>query len=693
LYKTGDLGRYLPDGNIEFLGRLDDQVKIRGFRIELGEIEAVLGQHPAVGETVVVVREDVPGNKHLVAYVVVNQATAATIPHLQQFLKQKLPEYMVPSAFVLLSALPLTPNGKIDRRALPAPDMTRPELAGTYVAPRTSVEELLAGIWADVLRLEKVGIHDNFFELGGDSILSIQVVARANQAGLPLTSKQLFGYQTIVELATVAGTTSVFQAEQGLVTGEVLLTPIQRWFFEQEFAEPHHWNQAMLLEVPPTLDMVLLSQLVQQLLVHHDALRLRFMRSASGWQQVNALPDEAVSCTKVDLSVLLEAEQGSAIEARAAELQASLNLSEGPLVRVALFYLGPNQPSRLLFIIHHLVVDGVSWRILLEDLQTGYQQLSRGLAISLPPKTTSFQGWAHQLSEYAQSTVLEQELDYWLAQSRFWITPLPRDYPQGKDANIAASASNVLVSLSSLETRALLQDVQQAYNTQINDVLLTALAQVFAQYLGIEYLMVDLEGHGREEIFSGVDVSRTVGWFTTIFPVLLELRETDSPGSALKSVKEQLRHIPNRGIGYGLLRYLKENAAITEKLRRLPQAEVSFNYLGQLDQVLSPDSMFQIAKESRGPERSRLGNRHHLLEVDAFVSGGQLKLYWTYSSSLHQRATIESLAQGFLTALRALIAHCQSPEAGGYTPSDFPLTQMSQDALDTTFTSIEFEEG
>jgi non-ribosomal peptide synthase protein (TIGR01720 family) len=289
--------------------------------------------------------------------------------------------------------------------------------------------------------------------------------------------------------------------------------------------------------------------------------------------------------------------------------------------------------------------------------------------------------------------VLEQELDYWLAQSRFWITPLPRDYPQGKDANIAASASNVLVSLSSLETRALLQDVQQAYNTQINDVLLTALAQVFAQYLGIEYLMVDLEGHGREEIFSGVDVSRTVGWFTTIFPVLLELRETDSPGSALKSVKEQLRHIPNRGIGYGLLRYLKENAAITEKLRRLPQAEVSFNYLGQLDQVLSPDSMFQIAKESRGPERSRLGNRHHLLEVDAFVSGGQLKLYWTYSSSLHQRATIESLAQGFLTALRALIAHCQSPEAGGYTPSDFPLTQMSQDALDTTFTSIEFEEG
>jgi non-ribosomal peptide synthase protein (TIGR01720 family) len=640
------------------------------------------------------VREDVPGNKRLVAYLLTKESPAPSMQELHHFLKQQLPEYMVPNAFVLLDALPLTSNGKVNRRALPAPDTTRPELAGTYVAPRTSVEELLAGIWIDVLGLEKVGIHDNFFELGGDSILSIQVVARANQAGLALTPKQLFGHQTIVELATVAGTTSVFQAEQGLVTGEVLLTPIQRWFFEQEFPEPHHWNQAMLLEVSPTLDMALLSQLVQQLLVHHDALRLRFiMRSASDWQQVNALPDEEVFCTLVDLSVVSEADQRSAIEATAAELQASLNLSEGPLVRVALFDLGPHQPSRLLFVIHHLVVDGVSWRILLEDLQTGYQQLSRGQAMKLQPKTTSFQVWAQRLNEYAQSTVLEQELHYWLAQSRFWVTPLPMDYPQGKDANTAASASNVVVSLSSVETRALLQEVPQAYNTQINDVLLTALAQVFAQCLGTRYLIVDLEGHGREEIFSGVDLSRTVGWFTTVFPVLLELRQTDPPGSALKSVKEQLRRIPNRGIGYGLLRYLKEDVAITEKLRRLPQAEVSFNYLGQFDQVLSTDSRFQIAKESSGRAHSRLGSRRHLLEVNALVAGGQLQLDWTYSSNLHQRATIESLAQGFLTALRSLIAHCQSPEAGGYTPSDFPLTQMSQDALDTAFTSIEFEEG
>jgi amino acid adenylation domain-containing protein/non-ribosomal peptide synthase protein (TIGR01720 family) len=691
LYKTGDLARYLSDGNIEFLGRLDDQVKIRGFRIELGEIDAVLGQHPAVEETVVVAREDVPGNKRLVAYLVVNQAAAPTILQLQQFLKQQLPEYMVPNAFVLLDALPLTSNGKVDRRALPAPDTTRPELAGTYVAPRTSVEELLVGIWTDVLGLEKVGIHDNFFELGGDSILSIQIVARANQAGLRLTPKQLFGHQTIAELATVAGTTSVFQAEQGLVTGEVLLTPIQRWFFEHEFAEPHHWNQAMLLEVPPTLDLVLLQRVVQQLLIHHDALRLRFVRSASGWQQENAFPDEAFSCTKVDLSRVPKAEQTSAIEAAATELQASLNLELGPIVRVALFDLGSNQPNRLLFVIHHLAVDGVSWRILLEDFQTGYQQLSCEEAIKLQPKTTSFQNWAQCLTEYAQSPALEQELDYWLDSSRSAVAPLPVDYSALKEANTVVSACNVSVSLSVEETRALLRDVPQAYNTQINDALLTAVVQTFAQWTGTRCLLVNLEGHGREEILEAVDLSRTVGWFTTMFPVVLEL-QADAPAEALKSVKEQLRRIPNRGIGYGLLRYLKGDAAITEKLRSLPQAEVSFNYLGQFDQVLSPNSRFQIAKESSGPPHSHLGSRGHLLEVNAIVTGGHLQLDWTYSSNLHQRATIENLAQAFLKALRSLIAHCQSPEAGGYTPSDFPLTQMSQNALDTAFTTIEFEE-
>jgi non-ribosomal peptide synthase protein (TIGR01720 family) len=631
-----------------------------------------------VQQSVVIPREDIPGNKRLVAYVVCQPASEGN--ELQHYLKQKLPEYMVPSAIVLLETLPLTPNGKVDHRALPMPDKARPDFAEELVASRTPVEKMLAGIWADVLRLEQISIHDNFFELGGDSILSIQIVARANQVGLVFTPKQLFEHQTIADLVTVVSTTSVSQAQQGLVTGPVLLTPIQQWFFEQELVEPHHWNQAVLLEVRPVLDITVLSQVIQQLLLHHDALRLRFMRSASTWEQVNTEPDSSVNCcVRVDLSSLPEAELTSTIEATATKLQASLNLEEGPLVRVALFDLGPNKPQRLLFIVHHLAIDGVSWRILLEDLQTAYQQLSRGQAIALPPKTTSFQDWAQSLSKYAQSAALEQQLDYWLVESRSRVAPLPVDYLSGD--NTEASARTVSMSLSPEQTHVLLSEVPKAYHTQINDVLLTALVQTFTQWTGNSCLLVNLEGHGREDILPGVDLSRTVGWFTTIFPVLLDLQEASDPGSALKSVKEQLRCIPNRGIDYGVLRYMKGDAVITEKLQALPQAEVSFNYLGQLDQVLSPDAMFGSAKESSGPTHSLLSKRSHLLEVNGFVARGCLHLNWTYSNNRHQQQTIERLAQSFVTALRSLIDHCQSPEAGGYTASDFPLTQLDEQKL------------
>ncbi|MBD0390025.1 MAG: amino acid adenylation domain-containing protein, partial [Nostoc sp. C3-bin3] len=394
LYKTGDLVRYLPDGNIEFLGRIDNQVKIRGFRIELGEIEALLSQHPAVSETVVVVREDIPGNKRLVAYIVANGILQSS--DIRNFLKDKLPDYMIPSAFVQLDVLPLTPNGKIDRRALPAPAPSNLELANTFVAPCTLVESKLAQIWAEVLRVEQVGIYDNFFELGGDSILTIQIVAKANQAGLRLTAKQLFQYQNIAELASVCLTTEkTTQAEQGLVTGLVPLTPIQHWFFRQNLLESHHYNQAVLLEAQQAIAPDILRQSIQHLYIHHDALRLRFEQTNSGWQQVIVPPESEVTLTRCDFSTLLAAEQQPAIEAAATKLQASFDLSSGLLIQVALFDLGIHQASRLLIIIHHLAVDGVSWRILLEDLQTVYQQLSQGKTVNLPAKTTSFKQWSH----------------------------------------------------------------------------------------------------------------------------------------------------------------------------------------------------------------------------------------------------------------------------------------------------------
>ena len=337
-------------------------------------------------------------------------------------------------------------------------------------------------------------------------------------------------------------------------------------------------------------------------------------------------------------------------------------------------------------IIHHLVVDSVSWRIVLEDMQMAYQQLSAGQMMQLPPKTTSFKHWAERLVAYAQSAEARQEITYWLAAPRAPVGRLPVDYPGG--ANTMAVAHTVSVSLSTQETHALLQEVPQAYQTQINDALLTALVQAFARWTGEHTLLIDLEGHGREEVVEGVDLSRTVGWFTTLFPVCLHLDPAATPADALKTVKEQLRRIPKRGIGYGVLRYLSQDTEVTEALRALAQAEVCFNYLGQDHQIVSGPVFFGPVRETSGPHRSPRGGRRYLLEINGRLAGGRLLLDWTYSECLHRRDTIERLAQHCIEALRTLIVHCQSPGARGFTPSDFPQMKLSQQELDELITAL-----
>ncbi|NDJ18574.1 non-ribosomal peptide synthetase [Myxacorys almedinensis] len=674
LYKTGDHARYRLDGTIEFLGRADQQVKIRGFRIELGEIEAALKQHPEVREAIVLATE--AEHPQLLAYVVPEQAADA-IDNLRQFLQAKLPEVMVPFAIIPLKTLPLLPNGKLDRRTLLTMELPQSDTDGAFVPPRTSVEATIAQIWETVLRLPQVGIYDNFFELGGDSILCIQVIAKASQAGLRFTPKQLFEHPTIVSLAAVVNTAPVVAAEQGIVTGIVPLTPIQHWFFEQDLPEPHHWNQSILLQVQQPLNPVLLRQALSHLLQHHDALRLRFHRDTTGWQQINTDVDAIVPFTQLDLSTLATPEQSETITAVATDLQTSLNLADGPLMRVVLFNLGNHQPDRLLLILHHLVVDGVSWRILLEDLQTAYQQLAQSQAVQLPAKTTSFKEWSARLQNYADSEALQQELTYWQQESG--AATLPMDNLTG--ANTVALTQTVSVALTQTETDALLQEVPATYQTQINDVLLTALVQAFFQWTQIPSLYLDLEGHGRESLFEDVEVSRTIGWFTTIFPVQLQLDDPQHSEKCLKSIKEQLRQIPRQGIGYGILRYLNQDEA-TAGLRDRSPACVKFNYLGQVDAIAAATSLFAPALESTGLGRSPQGNRRYLLDITAIVSEGQLHLRWDYSAGIYQRPRIEQLAQHYLTALRSLIVHCQSSEVGGYTPSDFPDAQLDQEDLD-----------
>ena len=737
LYKTGDRVRHLPNGALEFLGRLDNQVKIRGFRIELGEVEAALLSHPLIEQAAVNPWTDNAGNQRLAAYVVfkaeggrqkaegkrkVEEAgnreqgtgnrsdgvmelgidgvtpsphhpitpspitpssplSTSPRPHvplsspnppLHQYLATQLPDYMLPAVFMELDELPCLPNGKLDRGALPIPECL--EQTGETIAPTTEIEGQLATIWSELLPVEQVGIHDNFFELGGDSILALQAISKAHQIGLQFTPRDLFQHQTIARLAATVSSREDVQAEQGMITGPVLLTPIQHWFFEQGLSHPHHWNQAILLGVKKSLSPVLLEQALELLAAHHDALRATFTPSEAGWRQYWQEPH------KMPLTVLTgaESEFTAALAKVTHDLQTGFDLATGPLLRVAYLDFGSDY-RRLLLVSHHLVVDGLSWRILLEDLRATYEQLERHNVANLPPKTTSFKQWAEHLQTYGNSEALQTERAYWQEAATFPRVSLPRDF--ASQDNRMAISNTVTVNLGEGDTRRLLKEVPNVYRSQINDLLLTALVLAFEPWTGARRLCLELESHGREELpnqpAAGVNLSRTVGWFTALFPVGLDLTDAQTLGAALKQVKETLRSVPNRGLGYGLLRYL-----YPEPLQPFA-AEVRFNYLGQVDQVFWTHDWFAPALESSGVARSPHDQRTTLIEIDGLVSRGQLHLNWTYSTAIHDRTTIANLANGFLDSLGRLIDYCvTTDEDSGYTPSDFPHMTLSQGELD-----------
>lgn len=686
LYRTGDLARWLPDGTLEFIGRVDHQVKLRGFRIELGEIETVLTQHPAVHTAAVIVREDQPGQKRLIAYWTAKPSADASNADMMQHLQAALPAYMVPAVCILLEAMPQTANGKINRKALPVPTETEAANDDTqYTAPTQPVEQQLADIWASVLGRESVGIHDNFFALGGDSILSLQVVSRARQQGLLFQPKQLFQHQTIAKLASVVEqlTSTTTLNTQGQVSGKVELTPVQHWFFAQDFAEAQHHNLTFRAEVAVELTPETLTHAWQQVTSHHDALRSRFVQQDGLWQQGCTAELSELTLAVIDLTGLPPEEQQARWESECRRLQASLSLATGELQRMALFRLGEQQPARVFWCIHHLVVDGVSWRVLLEDLQTACSQLQQGKPVKLPAKTSAFQTWVAWLAQDALPSV-QAELAHWQEVCAKQTATLAADYPANTTANTVASQAHIVRQLSAVDTRSLLQDAHHAYHTQVNDLLLTALLQAYQQRTGQSRLRLDMEGHGREVLDTppgGVavpafDLSRTVGWFTSLYPVALMLQSKDT-ASAIKAVKEQLRAIPNRGMGYGILRYLDKADGLAG------QAELCFNYLGQFeasaaDTAVLRHAMLDMATQPHSPQQQR----PYALEINCLVVEGQLQVDCAYSTTLHKTTTVEAFADAFMTALQAVLAHCRDPQAGGYTSSDFAQAKLKQHQLD-----------
>ncbi|MGI9062580.1 MAG: condensation domain-containing protein [Pseudonocardiaceae bacterium] len=677
---------------------MDSQVKVRGFRIELGEIEAVLAGFPGVVDVVVVVREDRPGDRRIVAYVV---GVGVVGSELSAGVAARLPGYMVPAAVVVVSELPVTPNGKVDRRALPVPDLGA---GSSGRGPRSPREEVLAGLFAEVLGLAEVGIDDSFFRLGGDSILSLQVVSRARTAGLVITAQDVFQRQTVEALAAVAVATGPDPAEcdADAGIGAVPLTPIVHWLRETGTGW-QGFNQSMTVRVPAGLDQGDVTAAVQALLDHHDALRLRLSRSAAGDWELEVPERGTVRAGsvlhRVEVAGLAAEALPEVMRRAGAEARTRLDPEAGVMLALVWFDAGPRQAGRLLVVVHHLAVDGVSWRILLPDLRAAVEAVQAGRVPELPHVRTPLRQWTALLSTAARRPDRAAELPAWTARLA-GPDPLLGLRPLDHTRDTARTAADLSLDLPPEHTVPLLTTVPAAFHASVTDVLLTALALAVAQWrrgrhgAGVTELVVDVEGHGREDLVDSADTSRTVGWFTSVHPERIDpgaLRWDDvraggqTVGRALKQVKEQLRATPDNGMGFGLLRYLNPQTA--GALAELPTPQIGFNYLGRFDTGAEPaGGAWSSAPDVPIPAPRDDGMPlAHTVEINAVTVGGpdgpRFRVSWSWAGELLGETDVRTLAEYWFETLRALVAHAERPDAGGYTSSDLSV-ELSQDEID-----------
>lgn len=674
LYKTGDVVKYLPDGNLLFLGRKDHQVKIRGFRIELGEIEAVLADHPSVLAAAAAVRR-ANGREQLVAYLV-PAADGVDPQAVESYLAARLPRYMIPSRIVPVAVMPLTPNGKVDREALSRHDIDVE--AVEYVEARGEIETTLVAIWKEVLGVQRVGIRDNFFQLGGDSILSLQIVFKARQAGLAVKPRMLFEHQTVAALASVTQRHQPPAQSEPPVAGAVELTPIQHWFFRHNGANPHHFNQSYLFHVDRGVDIAALESAFALVMAHHDALRARFHRTAdSSWQSDVGAPTPAFAIAQERLPQDWRTRRH--LEEAAARHQATLDIENGPLLKVVYFH---DRHSAFLFVIvHHLAIDAVSWSILLEDLLTAYAALAAGRTPQLPHKTASYQQWARHLQAYAASAAIAGERAFWQRYLAHRAPAVPTDHSTPDAENLVASSAQLTVSLDTEQTRQLLSGATNAYYCNVSDILLAALAATLRQWTGQRCVTLDIERHGREGIGDGVDVSRTVGWFTAIHPLALEVPGDDDFGRLIKAVKESVRSIPHHGIGFGVMKYCDGQRAVADAWDE--GSEICFNYLGRLGSAFVSGPLLGLVAP-QPQNRHAAGNvRAYLIEIDAWVHGEMLSVQWTCNTNVHTESTLRALADSFNRNLSVAIGHCLAQPEAHHTPSDFPLAALQETELDS----------
>jgi len=686
LYRSGDLVKMLPGGEIEYLGRIDQQVKIRGYRIELGEIENVLLGHPGIDQAAVIDREDAAGDRFLCAYLVTGEdkhtadgRQMADVPWhpvevetLRSYLGGKLPEYMIPSRFFRIDKMPLTANGKIDTKALLSVEGEGLKHDTGFALPQTENEVLLAGIWKAVLGREEIGVLDNYFALGGDSIKLIQILSRLNQQHLKLEVRHFFETPTIRALAKKLTTISRIP-QQGAITGRVPLTAIQSWFFREHAGEWDHYAQAVWLRSKDRVDEKALGLSLEKLQAHHDSLRMIFRFEGESVIQEIAGLEYPLGFTVVDLK-----ERGDAdgeLNRISAEVPASLHLNRGPMMKTVLFRL--DNEDRILIVIHHLAVDGVSWRILIEDLGVCYGQAISGRSPSLPQKTDAYRLWAEKIAGYSQSPKLLEEMSCWRKIEESGALAIPPDFVAA--SNRYEDMGTVFVALGASETLALMTKANSAYHTEVSDLLLAALARAMKRCCGAGRGFIEMEGHGREPLFDDIDIGRTVGWFTSIYPALVDIPESDEPGMQIKQIKEGLRRIPNRGIGYGILKYLAPLAEGSQ-IRFNRKARILFNYLGSFD--AGGQDGFGIDERNAGNTISGRLERENEIVIEGAVMGGRLKLSLSYNTKAHARETVAQFLRAYQDELLAVIDHCVSRETEELTPHDLTWKDFTLQELD-----------
>ncbi|WP_036604236.1 non-ribosomal peptide synthetase [Paenibacillus assamensis] len=675
IYRTGDMGRWLADGTVEYFGRQDFQVKIRGFRIELEEIEAVLLQQSVVKEAVVKVLTNEGEDPYLCAYLTSNSNEKLDLESLKSELSIALPYYMVPTYFVNLEAMPLLDNGKINRNALPEPNLN---VGTTKVAvdPTSKLESHMVEIWAEVLGHQQIGTNYNFFELGGDSIKAIQISSRLSALGYRMKIKDLFQYPQIAQLSPWV-TSENREIDQSAVEGEVPFTPIQHWFFQQSFVNAHHWNQSVMLYNPEGYDAKIVEQVWGDIVKHHDALRMVYKDEKGSVIQINQeLSASVPQLEYVDVSHLLDT--SSAILQHAESVQSSIHLADGPLVKLALYHT--ENGDHLFIVIHHLVVDGVSWRILFEDFAAGYMQLTRNEQIVFPSKTDSYKYWAEQLLKYANSKTLTKEMSYWAQVNAMNMAPLPKESLSNSNDIRVKHNRKYSFELQQDETGLLLGPAHVAYGTEINDLLLSALGIALQQWAGHEQVAISLEGHGREELLDKVNISRTVGWFTSVFPIGLDMGAPNDLSYTIKNVKESLRRVPNKGIGYGILKYLTA-VEYKQGMQFELEPEIKFNYLGQFDTDIN-SGVFQVSPLDCGQNESMDGDREVALNIGGLIENGKLRIMIDYNANEFSNSHIAKLADAFQSALLRILEHCISKEEKELTASDVGAEDLSSEELD-----------